>query len=505
MKSYIGIDFGAVNIKAAKVSSTGKIQNLKLNKGQSEGNFIPNVILYDKVKEKLEIKVGKSAKRNILDYKNKVWQIKQKLAQKGWTKFIENLGREVDAAKVVKDIFTCVWQTITTMFPQSEEFDVAITVPVSFSEVQKKLIRQAAVNAGIPVMSVITEPFAAIFSPEEFDEDEQVILIFDFGGSTLDLSLCRIERDDSDDLSVKELAAAGLKFGGNDIDNAIYEKIFCAQQADKVKNFLGEDPDGIHKVELKNLIEQLKEDIFLDDEDEESGQVSDANGNLHEFTLRREEIISVLDELNIKEKIATLLDELLDDAQLDKSEVTKIGMFGGTSSIDYFHELLAEYFGKKIPANDFEVEEIYMSVAQGAANYRYLIDTAAENITIENVIPYSIGLADGTNFKRLIKRNELCGFVTPFKPLLISDLEKKDWRVAIYQSFGNEFCLPLSDESVIFIGDVKLDRKLYTARDAILFKMQPSGDGQIVMRFFEQRPDLEEPALVEEKIVEFGG
>ena len=123
MKNYIGIDFGACNIKAAKISATGKEQKIKLNKEQGSGDFIPNVILYDKPHDKIEIKVGKGAK-NSLDVENKVWQIKPKLAQKNWSKFIASLEREVDATEVLKDIFAWLWREITIKNAKNDEFEV---------------------------------------------------------------------------------------------------------------------------------------------------------------------------------------------------------------------------------------------------------------------------------------------------------------------------------------------------------------------------------------------
>ena len=194
---------------------------------------------------------------------------------------------------------------------------------------------------------------------------------------------------------------------------------------------------------------------------------------------------------------------MIDDAEIDKDEITAVKPFGGTSAIDYFRQLLTDYFGAEIfDWEDFDAGEIYMGVALGAAKYLLLAD---ESVEIRNVVPYSIGLASGGEFVRQIKRNELSGFVTPYKSILISELEKNNWRVAVYQSFSNEFELPLENEDVIFIGDVELDAKLYTASDAILFKMQTDGAGKIYMRFFEQREELDEPALIEEKIVRTGG
>ena len=508
MKSYIGIDFGACNIKAAKISSTGKSQKIKLNKRQAGGDFIPNVILYDKITNgddgtnKIEIKVGHGAK-NSLDFENKIWQIKPKLSQKDWSKYISNLERDVTAVEAVKNIFTWLWNEITSKFSKDEDLTVTITVPVSFSEVQKQIIRQAALDAGIPVAATITESFAAMFSLEDFLEEdgEQLVLIFDFGGSTLDLSLFRIEKDD-EALSITELAAAGLKFGGLYIDKAILENIFLVKYADKVKEIM---ETGTPINDIMNMIELIKEYAFNEDEPPKEF-VTDKHGNLHEFTLTREEIYSVLEKIGIKEKIIALIEELLDDAGIDKSEVTTVKPFGGTSSIDYFTQMLTDYFGEDtFDCDDFDKDDIYMGVALGAAKYSYVVDQEEATVTIQNVIPYSIGLAEDDVFTRYIKRNELSGFITPLKPLLVSELEKDNWRVAIYQSFSNEFDLPLESEDVVFIGDVELDKSLYSVNDAILFNLRTDGTGNIYMKLLELQPDYDEPKFIEEKIVKVGG
>ncbi len=503
MKTYIGIDFGACNIKAFQINN-GRELSIRLDKQQSGKEYIPNIILYDKHKGKLENIVGKIAKRDGKP-QNKVWQIKPKISKKNWSKYIENLGREVNAAEVVKDILDCIWRTITNQFAGEKDFDVTITAPVSFSEVQKNLIKQAALDAGIPVTTVITEPFAAMFSLEDFlqDEDKQTVLIFDFGGSTLDLSLFRIERAD-DELRFTELAAAGLKFGGLDIDKAIFENIFMVKYADEVKKILD---NGTPKIEFLNAIESIKESIFEDDEDSMSEFVKDNEGGLIEFNLTKDEIISVLEKIKIKEKIIAVFEELFEDAKIKKSEVTAVKPFGGTSTISYFLEMLTDYFGAEVfDCEDFDLppDEIYMGVAKGAAKYRYTIEKENSGVTIKNVIPYSIGLAKNKNFTRYIKRNEISGFVTRFESLLISELEKNNWRVAVYQSFSNEFKLPLDSEEVIFMCDVELDKNLYSVEDAILFKMKTDSSGKIHMKFFEFPPDSDEPKLIEEKFVKVG-
>ena len=511
MKTYVGIDFGACNLKAAKLAAQGKrVQIIKLNKDAGETGVAPNVILYDKVKDALEIKVGKPAK-NSPDRDNKVWQIKTKLAQRDWKKYIENLGEEVTAVRVVEDTLNWVWQTIIKKESKEQEWDVAITVPVSFSEVQKNVMRQAALKVGIPVKAVVTEPFAAMFSLEDEldDVDEAVYLIFDFGGSTLDLSLFRLERDD-DNLEVTELAAGGLNYGGIDIDKGILEDIFKVNCPDTVNKILAGDSDGRLKNDLMDLISKMKSDLFVEDADEEvTDYATGKSGELYELKLTQDDVIKMLDNAKIKAGIVAKLDEMFDDAGIDKDEVTSVKLFGGTSAIKYFWEMLTEYFGEEIfDCNDFEfeAEDSYMGVAIGAAKYRMLSDAAKSTVTIKNVVPYSLGLAKGNEFKRYIKRNELAGFELPYKPLMVEELKRSGWRVAVYQSFGNELELPLDGGEAVFMTNVELDEKLYTVEDAILFKMKMGEDGRLNMKFFEQRLKDGEPeiVLVEEKFMRIG-
>lgn len=366
MKTYVGIDFGACNIKAAKISSqNNRVQHIKLNKQAGGGSAVPNIILYDKVNDDVEIKVGIPAK-NSVDVENKVWQIKSKLSQRDWKKHIDSLGREITAYEVVKDTLNWTWQRIVGQSSKETDFEAVITVPVAFSEVQKNLMRKAALEVGIPVVAVITEPFAAMFSLEEdLDEvEEAVFLIFDFGGSTLDMSLFRIERDD-DDLTITELAASGLNYGGIDIDKAIFKDIFGTKYQDEVKEILDGNESRL-KIELMDLIAKMKENIFIDNEEEVKDMMSDAVGNLHKFELTRDEILSLFDKVDIKAKIITLIEEMLDDADVDKEEVTAIKLFGGTSSINYFWKMLTEYFGSEVfDCDDFEIDldDIYQNAA----------------------------------------------------------------------------------------------------------------------------------------------
>lgn len=76
-----------------------------------------------------------------------------------------------------------------------------------------------------------------MFAVEElFDENErdENVLIFDFGGSTLDLSLLHVESYDG--ICIEELASAGLSYGGIDIDAAIFSEILEKKYAGEIQD-----------------------------------------------------------------------------------------------------------------------------------------------------------------------------------------------------------------------------------------------------------------------------
>lgn len=508
---FVGIDFGACNIKAA-VSYNDKTKPLKLNKNQAEGNETPNIILYDLTKGVIEKKVGLSAKK-LDDPDNQIQYIKRKLEMKEWSQYIANLQRDVSAMEAAKDIFSWIWNTISRQIAKKEEeLQAVITVPVCFSEVQKKRIRDSAAAAGVNIFQVVTEPFAALFSIEDVlddEEGEQVVVIFDFGGSTLDLSLLQIENDGAN-IEITELAAAGMPYGGIDIDEAIYHDIIEHKYADEVKAIQEADDLGIAEKELIDLSSQLKESLFCDDDEEVSDFYTDRkNGMPHEFVITKQEVIAIFEKYHLKERIIKLLNELFDSTdEVERQDVTKVQPFGGTSYILYFQDLLGEYFGTDIfDRDDCEMDNAYTGIAVGAAKYLSFCEDGESMLAIHSVMPFQIGVAQGDYFHKYISRNERYGFSTPFNPLTKTYLEDIQYCISVYQYFGSEERIRIDDEDgPVFMGQVQLDKSKYTAPDAILMKMKISETGQLELRFFETQGQGEtsEIVLIEEKVLQIG-
>ena len=495
MKTYVGIDIGACYIKAAKFSPQLKrVQPVKLNMNIAGSFALPSAILYDKINGEVEVKVNDAA-LTCKNADNKILRLTPKLAQKNWRKFIPNLDREISADAALKDLFVKIWRNISNQAARDENFDVTLTVPAAFSEVQRKKIRHAAICADVPISTIVTEPFAEIFADEEISQSTaaQIVFVFDFGATTLDATIFQIKRNPKS-LDVKQLSAGTLTFGGVNIDDSILKNIFATKYPSEVKIF---------GAELERLITAMKEEIFFDEEEISNGTLIDGRGKLHEFELTREEIFSAIELNDVKEKIISLIDEVLDDAGIFPEEVTAVKVFGGTAAVDYFTVLLEKYFDVEIfDAEEIEREDLTLGAAIGAVKYRHLTDEENLRVKSKTVVPCGIYIQRGEKFLRCIKRNELRGFVTPYKPILVDELKKNKWRVSLYQSFCNEIELT-AEGSAVFIGDIQLDSTLYESTQAILFKMHVDAAGQVCVNFFEDRKvnGKSKIVFVEEKIL----
>ena len=496
MKNYVGIDFGACNLKASYCIN-GQVTAVKLNDSQRLGNQTPNEIYYQKINDQIVKKVGSKASETD-DYENTIGQLKTKLQQPTWKKYIPNLGRDVTLSEGMQDIFAHVWKMITSKNSREMQWDVTLTAPVCFSEVQKKRLKAAAAAAGIPVNRIISEPFAALFSQRDLleGEDESLGLIFDFGGSTLDLSLLRLIP--GDELEVEEVAAAGLDYGGLYIDRALYEEVLKVRYAKDVKDILAANPRG--EEELLDLVAKMKEDLF--DPDGGENEVTDIyvgkkTGKPYEFTITGDDVTQVLENAGIRDKIEGMLDDLLDEAGDD---LTWIRPFGGTSLIPYFQNLLRDYAGEDVfDPEDYEFDDMYGAIADGAAQYGKVCDSDSP-VQIENSLPYSLGLKLNDTFAPCLERGSLPGFVTPYRSLLQKDLEKCNYVLPVYQCFATAHLF----RDPVFIGKVGLEKAEYASYGDLLYKMKNDGQGNIHLLIYRFDDAEKATVLLADKQVEIG-
>ena len=495
-----GIDFGACNLKCVRVGKK-KISPVRLNVKDDGSYHTPNAIFYAKNKDgSLEKIIGQAAfNRGVDDSKNFLIGLKRKLEQKDWKQFIPTLDREVFAPEVVEDIFKKIYDKATKNLSEGDEARAAVTVPVIFTKNQRQFIRDAAKKAGFKVDKVINEAFACIFAAENLSDSLNVV--FDFGGSTLDVSIIKIVGNE-----VQELAAAGIHLGGLDIDRDILEKILRPKFAE----ILDAKWSYENKFDLQmDFVRRFKESLYNEEIEDKicAEEVLGAEG-FDKIFLSRAEVDELLEREGYREKIFALLDNLFEDLLqgddcFDKSDVTKVWAVGGSLHIPFFRALLEDYFGAELfDAQDYDFEDVddfvsgledkYLVVAGGAANFLL----QRETVTATNAIPYRICWSVGKNLRRGLEKNMPAGFETLYLPLDLADLERDGWKIDLYQTFSDEATF---DEAA-YLGTINLDSTRYDKKENPSLRLKMLHDGRLRLRISERRvlDDEIDNALVEQ-------
>lgn len=487
-KVTVGIDFGTCNIKVAKWNEKKKeVSSIKLGKVQrSSDNTIPNVIYY----EKNNYIVGDPAKqKSKLDNDNSIELIKRKLEIENWKKFIPNINKELSAIDIATDIFRWIFDELKSK-SNDDIYETIITVPVCYSEVQKHRIKHCAENAGFIVKEVIIEPLAALFFDEElFDEDIcETVFVFDFGGGTLDLSIANIESDE-DESVVKVLGSSGIRLGGTDITKVLFDGFIkenfdiCNPNID-LSNYSKEELKILYD-EILEQIEESKQNLFSDDEDEIEDFFVSKKGDNITIEFSKDDVYRWLDETDFKERVIELIEKLIDDSRIDKEDITKIKLVGGTSRMDYFQNIIHEFFDSDddiLDLDDLDNDDIYCAVSSGAV--RYIKFTENKDLEFENRTPFSIGYSLDNKFESLISKNAKYGFVSPKKNLKSSSLDENKY-MKIYQLFQKKNGLSITDETVVYAGYFEIDKNKYSNDDSILFEVQINENGDIIGSFYD--------------------
>ena len=344
------------------------------------------------------------------------------------------------AFEIIRDIFECIQRFFSNK--KSQSVRAVLTVPVSFSEVQRNMIRRAAEESGLVVDTLISEPFAAIFSLKDLPSyKDKLIMIFDFGGSTLDVSIAKLECSSDDELKIIELAAAGIRLGGLDIDRDIYEKILLRDFKALFDNSSIKDAINREDIYL-NFTRELKELLFKTGEDAEAQELSEGTiKGLEDVVLKYKDVDKLFSESDYKKKIFDMFDAIFEDLEdnpsypYQKEDIARIFPIGGTCKIPFFIDILEEYFGTEtfnkedfnFDDNEFLMKGLtdrYLAVASGAA--RYLNGKQDGSLPkSSNVIPYCIGYGEDGKFRRCLNRNMPFGYETRSMLLPLPFLKKK--------------------------------------------------------------------------------
>lgn len=498
MKGYsIAIDFGNSNIKVATIDN-GKIRMFPFSGHGSNEGYISNVVYYDKN----EFLLGNTAEQKAI-YANKeselVHSIKQKLEEKEWKQFFSNINKEKNCIEIVEDILKELIKKIKSKNGNREIENCVITVPVNFSELQKEKIRKACKKINLPLLALVSEPIAGgLKSVDEDiidleDDEEKNIIVFDCGGGTLDIALINIYKID-EDIYFRVLGSVGMNFGGILINNLILEK--CILPKLNNCNIFKEKE---YRLKILKEIEKIKRSC-LGSEEEPSGEIwiqdseYDFKIETTEIVLTKEEMEEVIKNYNLEESLQNMFDYLLENEGLEREDISKVILLGGTSSIICIQNMIKNYFEDDdvLDIDEQEEEKIYNSVAEGAATYLLTLLEKNSKLFIENKNPYQL-VADSESGREVIILTKDTNFETetPLKRFKTISKNGKEEEAILYQkfeTFGEDKKLKVA------IGKVKCNKNKFDSY--IYYSFYIDKYGEITCKFFNESDYIEKSKII---------
>ena len=381
----IGIDLGTTN-SCVSVLEGGEAKVIP----NAEGNrTTPSVVSY----KNGEIRVGDVAKRESQTSTDVVSSIKRLMGTK---EKVSVNGREYTPQEVSAQILMNLRQSAEAYLGGPVKKAV-ITVPAYFNDAQRQATKDAGKIAGLEVERIINEPTAAALAYGLDKQDKmQTVLVYDLGGGTFDVSILEL----GEGVFEVKSTAGNNKLGGDDFDNRVIDYLVSEFKKD---NGIDLSKDKLAMQRLKEGAEKAKKDL--------SGVVTTQislpfitqgeSGPLHlDMTLTRakfEDLIRDLVESTRKE-----VKNALKDAKLDKKDINKVLLVGGSTRIPCVQALVKEELGCE-PSKEINPDE---AVAMGAAIQGGVLTGEVEDLVLLDVTPLSLGIETlGNVMTVLIPRN----------------------------------------------------------------------------------------------------
>ena len=277
-------------------------------------------------------------------------------------------------------------------------------MPAYFDDHERQATKEAGEIAGLNVLRIINEPTAAAlaYGLDKGKEDE-LILVFDLGGGTFDVSLLEVGKDPEDGFSTIQVRATNgdNKLGGDDWDERIVNHLLTT-----VKNSSGVDlsKDKIAMQRLRDAAEQAKKELSSSTNTNINLQYlsMSENGPIHlDESLSRSEFERLTADL--LERTKAPFQKVIADAGIKVSDIDHVVLVGGSTRMPAVSRVVTELTGGKEPNKGVNPDEV---VAVGASLQSGVLKGERKDVLLIDVTPLSLGIeTQHGRFTKLIERN----------------------------------------------------------------------------------------------------
>ena len=405
----IGIDLGTTNSCVAIVE--GGEPKVIINE---EGTrTTPSVVAFLKGGE--EVLVGGTAKRQaVANPENTVYSTKRLMGRR-----FEEISSETDglAYGVIKSGKSDAWievegkqysppqvsaHILMKLKKAAEDYlgsgvtEAVITAPAYFNDSQRQATKDAGKIAGLDVKRIINEPTAAALAYGFDKKKEGMIVVYDLGGGTFDVSVLEVGNNV---IEVKS-TNGDTHLGGDDFDKRVIDYIISEFKKDSGID-LGADKMSVQrlreaaekaKIELSNTVETEINLPFI---------TADASGPKHlVMKITRSKFEQLIEDL-IKGTLRPC-EQALKDAGLRSGEIAEVILVGGSTRIPLVQKVVTDFFGKD-PSRGINPDEV---VAMGAAIQAGVLGGDVTDMLLLDVVPLSLGIETlGGVMTTIIERN----------------------------------------------------------------------------------------------------
>ena len=392
MAKVVGIDLGTTNSAIAYMEGG----NPTIIPNAEGGRITPSVVTISTDKEQI---VGEIAKRQAVSKPERtVRSIKRKMG----TTHKEKIDSKNYTPQEISAMILRKLKKDAEDFLGEEIKEAVITCPAYFTDSQRQATKDAGKIAGLEVLRIINEPTAACLAYGVGKKKEEIVLVFDLGGGTFDVSILETSYDEGNAMFEVRATSGNNLLGGDDFDERIMKWVidqFKKQEGiDLTKNASAmqriKDASEKTKIELS-----AKQRAFVDIPYVTVGK--DGNPKNINYELTQVQFQRLTDDLI--EKTMGPTRQALKDAKMKPADITKVLLVGGATRMPAVKDSIAKMFGEQKIFKGINPDEC---VALGAAIQAGVIKGDVKDVLLLDVTPLTLGIETlGKVFDPIIDRN----------------------------------------------------------------------------------------------------